>query len=466
MPIAPRAGTRPPRLLVISFHFPPDGSVGGLRWSGLSKYLARAGWEVHVVTASRQDGQTALPGVFVHHRARAETLNDLYNRVANRLRASLFAADQQADTAPVVMSTPAKAAGRSFNAVARFRRHVSLALDFPDFGRGWILRASITARALLRSQEFDAVVTSGPPHSSHMAGVLACMGRRELHWVDMRDPLAVGVEHVWARNPMNPPGVRVLLPHLERLIFRRAHGVVTNTPELAELLGTHYPALRVAWVPNGIDRERLPAPTLNKLPGFSIAYVGTLYLGRDLTVVLDAMRALIALHSTAAGVVRLRVAGSMDEGHEARLLTQIRAAGLEDAVELLGSLPSAAALELTNRSHLALVLAPQQPTQVPAKLYECVALGLPTLVLTETTSASAREARRIGAMIAEPDDVQGVMRVLESLWLTPDEILPSRAAIGYEDVATLMDAVLRGRVPARSTWSPTFGAPAVPRAAR
>jgi hypothetical protein len=40
------------RLLVITYHFPPDGSVGGQRWAGLSKYLARLGWEVHVITAA------------------------------------------------------------------------------------------------------------------------------------------------------------------------------------------------------------------------------------------------------------------------------------------------------------------------------------------------------------------------------------------------------------------------------
>ncbi|MDB4917282.1 MAG: hypothetical protein JWM95_4926, partial [Gemmatimonadetes bacterium] len=69
------------RLLVISYHFPPDGSVGGFRWAGLSKYLAREGWEVHVVTASAQPALALEPGVTVHYRPQRKTLNDLYNRV-------------------------------------------------------------------------------------------------------------------------------------------------------------------------------------------------------------------------------------------------------------------------------------------------------------------------------------------------------------------------------------------------
>src|SRR2546426_1615965 len=40
------------RVLVITYHFPPDGSVGGLRWAGITKYLARLGWKVAVVTGA------------------------------------------------------------------------------------------------------------------------------------------------------------------------------------------------------------------------------------------------------------------------------------------------------------------------------------------------------------------------------------------------------------------------------
>ena len=50
------------RLLIISYHFPPDGAIGGLRWAGLSKYLGRMGWDVHVVTASESAAENGMPG--------------------------------------------------------------------------------------------------------------------------------------------------------------------------------------------------------------------------------------------------------------------------------------------------------------------------------------------------------------------------------------------------------------------
>src|SRR5206468_11730330 len=73
------------RLLVISYHFPPDGAVGGLRWAGLSKYLARVGWEVHIVTAA--EGPAAVtPGVHRHHCRPRRTLNDRYKAFSARRR--------------------------------------------------------------------------------------------------------------------------------------------------------------------------------------------------------------------------------------------------------------------------------------------------------------------------------------------------------------------------------------------
>ncbi len=74
------------RLLVITYHFPPDGAIGGQRWAGLSKYLARLGWEVHVITASAADAEQPAPNVHRHFRPRRRTLNDVYKAVAGRFR--------------------------------------------------------------------------------------------------------------------------------------------------------------------------------------------------------------------------------------------------------------------------------------------------------------------------------------------------------------------------------------------
>jgi hypothetical protein len=428
------AQTRPPRLLVITFHFPPDGAVGGLRWAGLTKYLARRGWEIDVVTASRQDAQSWEPGVRVHYCARRRTLNDGYNEWIARRRATAAGAPSMAAAAAIT-----ERGGAMLRAI---RTSVSMALAFPDFGRGWILRAAWTARRLLRAQHFDAVVTSGPPHSAHVAGALACLGRRGLLWVDMRDPWAAmindGPEGITAKHWINR-----LIPWLERRVLERAHAVLANTQEFARVLDGRAMRSRVSFLPNGVDLERLPSTPAVKCPGLAISYAGTMYLGRDLTPVVHAVRTFLDSHPEARDAVKLQIAGNMDAGHEGRFSNEVVAAGLTKAVEMRGRVSPAEALEMINRSHLTLVLAQDQPVQIPAKLYECVALGVPTLVIAESSSAAAREARRVGAITCEPTDTDCMRRLIESLWSHPGASITATAPISYEAIAAQLEPMLR-----------------------
>ena len=394
-----------------------------------------------MITASPQAGQPVVPGVHVHYRARKATLNDLYNTLVRRLRAARPFGSSARASEPVDRHGTEPSASSGF--LAMLRAQLGMALAFPDQGRGWMLAAASAARAQMRDCHFDIVVSSGPPHSSHFAGMLACMGNGARHTIDMRDPWITGAEWV-GRSHTSPQGLRRIIPPLERLMFRRAYGVVANTAELAMKLRQRFPELRVSFVSNGVDRERMPPPSTDKFSGLSLAYAGTLYLKRDLTPVLHAMRSLFASNPEARGKVVLRVAGSMDGQHDASFWHAVDVANLRDSVEFLGSLPSEQALELMNRSHLNIVLAQLQPTQVPAKLYECVALGVPTLVIAEATSAAAREATRVGAVSCDNSDVAGIHALIQRLWQQPNATSVTAGDIGYDAIAGQMEGILLG----------------------
>lgn len=149
---------------------------------------------------------------------------------------------------------------------------------------------------------------------------------------------------------------------------------------------------------------------------FTISYAGSLYLGRDLSPLVQAIRAFVARQPAARGLIKLRIAGTMDAANATRFWREVDGAQLRDDVAFLGRVPNGEALSLINRSHVTVVPAQDQVIQVPAKLYECVAMGVPTLVVTEDHSESVREARRIGAFTVKPGDVEGMGRVLEQLW--------------------------------------------------
>jgi glycosyltransferase involved in cell wall biosynthesis len=301
-------------------------------------------------------------------------------------------------------------------------------LNFPDESRGWMFRAALRARSVIRRFQPQVVVSSGPPHAAHLVARMATIGSA-LPWViDM---------------------FRAFAPLLERLAVRAAQGVITTTSAFAEALAVKYPALPVVCIPNGVDAECLPPPARDRYPGLGIAYAGTLYAGRDLGPLVNALRIFLERHPAAAqGGSKLRIAGEAGAAHARSFYETIAAARMEQYVEVLGKLPRAQALDVVSRSRLAVVLAQEQELQVPAKLYESVAMGIPTLVVAPADSAAGVEGGRVGAVVRDPADVEGIACLLEQLWRDDSR---RRSAcpvpITYETIAPLVDQLLETRSP-------------------
>src|SRR5205807_2694544 len=122
------------------------------------------------------------------------------------------------------------------------RREVAAFLAFPDESRGWMLRAALRARSLIRRFQPHVVVSSGPPHSAHLVARMATIGSSVRWLIDLRDPWAGPHTKAWASDPKI--GSRIfgaLSPPLECLAVAAAHGVLTNTHQFAKTLTTRYP---------------------------------------------------------------------------------------------------------------------------------------------------------------------------------------------------------------------------------
>ncbi len=421
------------RLLVISYFFPPDGAVGGLRWAGLTKYLARIGWDVCVVTAAPNADRDSEEGIKIVSRARAQTLNDWYRSLA----AASIRSEISNDGGASVAEQP--------GTFRTLRREVGALLAFPDHARGWILRAAMRARSLVTRFRPDVVVSTGPPHSAHVVAWLATAGKSTRWVIDLRDPWAALRPRIWgSASDHGSWTIEAGNKWLERHAFKVADGVITNTREMAGALKDRYPDIHISCVPNGVDYERLPAETPRRFGGLAIAYVGTLYGPRDLGPVLRGLRSFLDLHPAAASAgLQLRVCGHAWPDHMARLRVQIAKLRLESFVELLGVVPQSDALSVAGRSHLAVVLAQDQALMVPAKLYELVGLGVPTLVVAEEGSAAAREGKRLGSHVVESSDVDGIVHVLEQISCRGSDGRPnSPRAAGYDQIAIQMSRLL------------------------
>ena len=427
------------RLLVITYYFGPDGSVGGLRWAGITKYLARLGWEVSVITAAPPAGNGTSRDPHVEWCPRLWTFLDgcrllgqlAFGRSPRSLR------NNGSRVAP----------GAELPGLLRqLRREVLALLAFPDESRGWVFRAALRARSVIRRFQPHVIVSSGPPHSAHLVAALATIGSSARWWIDLRDPWAGPHTKAWDSDPRVGSRVfRALSRPLERLAFGTAKGVITNTHQFAEALASRYPTLPVPCIPNGVDPECLPPPASSRYPGLGVAYAGTLYGSRDLGPVVRALRVFLERHPEAAHAgSKLRIAGPAELRHARALRDAVAAAGMQQYVELLGPLPRGQALGVVCRSRLAVVLAQEQELQIPAKLYESVAMGVPTLVVAPAGSAAGVEGRRVGAIVRDSEDIEGIAGVLEQLWWDGSgHRSPCPEPITYEAIAPAVDKLLR-----------------------
>src|SRR5439155_1126048 len=316
-------GTR--RLLVIPYDFGPDGPVGGLRWAGITKYLARLGWDVCVLTAAPPFGGAAAIGVQVERCARLWTVGDGYRLVRRLIFGESLGLSRS-------ISHGGPPGGRPRDLLRQLRNEVATFLSLPDESHGWMLRAALHARSVIRRFQPRVVVSSGPPHSAHLVAAMATI-RSPAEWlIDLRDPWAGPLPKVWqSHRRLGTRVFRTIAPRLERLAFGVADGVIANTPQLAE------------------------------------------------------------------------------------------------------------------------VLAEDQELQIPAKLYESVAMGVPTLVVAPAGSAAAVEGARLGAVVRDSGDVEGIACVLERLW---QDGSPERSScpvpITYDAIALLVDQVLGMSLPPAS----------------
>lgn len=201
---------------------------------------------------------------------------------------------------------------------------------------------------------------------------------------------------------------------LEMRLLPRADAVACVSPVLAEEARRRAPRVPVAYVPNGIDVERLrvlsEAPRPVPEPYFVL--VGRLSPEKGFDVLLDAV-ARIADKLAAAGA---RVIAIGDGPLREPLTRDIAARGLGERIELRGFDPQPAMW----MKHALAVLMPSHTEGLPYTALECMALGRP---LVATRVGALPELLEEGAcgILLPTRDPQALAEAMARLVDSPSE---------------------------------------------
>jgi glycosyltransferase involved in cell wall biosynthesis len=387
-------------ILLVAQFAPPSELSAARRVAGLAKYLDRLGHQVTVLT-SLSSGRGPVPG------ARVVRTRDAMVSELNWRRASF----------------QALAGGDGDGYEAAPSRLASVFV--PDLAvAGWLPFALPRAYALAGAA--DAVITSSPPHSGHLAGL--ALHARGLPWVaDFRDGWTFESDH-----PDWPLGAqRALDAGLERAVARGADAVVAVTEPIAADLRARFDR-EVATITNGFDPEEHAAPagidgTAPAADRHTLLHAGRMaYAGRSPRPLLTALAAAPDL----AGRVEVLFAGPLS-AEERDLIDRAPAA------RAVGSLDRAQTLALEAASDSLLVLTSgRRRGEATQKVFEYLAADKPIAVLGEDTEA-ARIVESAGAGIVAPaDDPTAIADALRIL-IAAEGTRPPRAAIDRYSYATL-----------------------------
>ena len=403
------------KVLVITYYWPPAGGPGVQRWLKFVKHLQEFDWEPVVLTVSNgifpaRDASLEAevpPGIKVY---RTKTSNPflLYN-VLRRKRS---------DEVPVALIHE----GGKHSMFERLAVWIRSNMFIPDARRGWNRYARRAVSTIFHEHKIDVVVTTGPPHSTHLLGD-QISARYRVPWLaDFRDP--------WTTvyyNTMMPRTriTRWLDQRWENRVLHNADLVVTVTPGMKREFED-----RARWievVTNGYDEEDMPDVKGLEIRSekFTVTYTGNMAPSQHVPALWDALARAVHELPGLADHFRLNFVGSIDGS----VLAYLNRTGLSKYLERVPYLEHREALKKMVGSSLLLLLIPQTPGNkliMTGKIFEYLASGTPVLAVGPTDGDAAallHEANR-NPMIDFSDQPKMLAQITEiySQWMQNDKV--------------------------------------------
>ena len=439
--------TRPPhqarrRVLFVTYYFPPSGGSGVQRSLKFARYLPEFGWLPTVLTvqpehASYPDldpdlGTEIHPDVDVE-RTFAWDPYALYARVLSK---------EKEDVVSVGFLGEAE-----MNLRQRIARWIRANIFLPDARVGWVPFAARRGDELLRRGGFDAILTTGPPHSAHLVGLLLA-ARHRLPWVaDFRDPWTE-IDY-YADLPMTAPA-RAFDRFLENLVLRRATAGTVVGEAMRHAL-SRSGSLPMHVIPNGFDPADFEAVEASPSGDeFVLSHIGNLNEARNPAILWEALSRLDV--NATMPKLRLEFVGNV----EPAVLASAARHGLKVRLRTMPYVPHADAVRrMKSATMLLLSINRVRGAEgiITGKVFEYVASGRPVIGIGPADGDAARVLRESGAgTLFDFDDVEGIAIELRSRyddWQSgrPLEGAPADAARRYsrrtqaEELAALLGRI-------------------------
>jgi glycosyltransferase involved in cell wall biosynthesis len=289
-----------PKVLIITYYWPPCGGSSVLRWLKFTKYLRDFGWEPVIYTPANPEPQETDPLLTMEIPPGIEVITStiyepytLYKWLTGKKKQDHLGVSLMKD--------------QKGGMIQRISLWLRSNLFIPDPRRLWVWPSVRKLSNYLRQNPVDIIVTTGPPHSMHLIG-LGLHTRFRIKWVaDFRDP--------WTNIDFYSDLALTrfadrLHKKLEKKVLLKADHVITVSPGMTR----DFRKLRsdnITTITNGFDEE--PHDSTQPVGDrFTLLHLGSMPGSRNPLILWKALSGLVKENAIFASRLEIRLIGKQD----------------------------------------------------------------------------------------------------------------------------------------------------------
>lgn len=388
------------KVLVITYYWPPSGGSGVQRWLKFVKYLRDFGWEPIVYTP--QNGEIPIED--------RSLLKDIPENMTvlktpiwepYSLYKKFIGQKKEQKINPGFLSESKK---------PKISEKVSIWIRgnffIPDARKYWIKPSVKFLSNYLSINHVDLIISTGPPHSTHLIG-MALKKKLNIPWIaDFRDS--------WTNSVYYP---ELLLTNradhihkfLEKKVLQTANYVITIGETMKkefEQLG----AKKIEVITNGFDTKDFQHNGIKLDKKFSITHIGTMTRTRNPMALWNAISGIISTNKSFETDLEIKLAGKVDIS----VLDNINLFGLNKKVTMIDYLPHDEVTQILKTSQLLLLILDSTKDSkgiLTGKFFEYLGAKRPILAIGPTDGDIATIMAETNAgKISEFNDENGLKK--------------------------------------------------------